>query len=77
MLDVKRIREAETNTIRYLGEGLLKKKPLNHNILAVLLKNAKESLRVADELHQKSLSDLWVIVCSYYSMFYYQKSRRV
>ena len=37
----------------------------------ILLRNAKESLRVAEEINQKSLSELWVIVASYYSMYYY------
>jgi uncharacterized protein (UPF0332 family) len=37
----------------------------------ILLRNAKESLRVADEIHRQNLSELWVIVCSYYTMFYY------
>jgi uncharacterized protein (UPF0332 family) len=71
MLDLRRIRKSEQNVKAYLEEGLLKEKPLNRQILAILLKNARESLRVADELHKKNLSDLWVIVCSYYSMFYY------
>lgn len=71
MLDKNRIKEAENNVQSYLDEGLLKKIISNPQILNILLKNAKESLRVAEEIHQKSLSDLWVIVCSYYTMYYY------
>jgi len=37
----------------------------------ILIKNARESLRAADEICQKGFSDLWVIVCSYYAMYYY------
>lgn len=37
----------------------------------ILLRNAKESLRVAEEIHEKDISELWVIVCSYYSMYYF------
>lgn len=71
MLDKARIKEAENNVRSYLEEGLLKKVAVNKQIMNILLKNAKESLRVAEEVHQKNLSELWVIVCSYYAMYYY------
>jgi uncharacterized protein (UPF0332 family) len=71
MLDKQRINEAENNIKAYLREGLLRKTIPNKEIMNILLKNAKESLRVADEIHQKNLSNLWVIVCSYYAMYYY------
>ena len=71
MLDKNRIKEAEENVKSYLIEGLLKKTVLNKQVRDILLRNAKESLRVAEEIHQLNLSDLWVIVCSYYSMYYY------
>lgn len=28
-------------------------------------------MRVAEEVQEKNISELWVIVCSYYAMFYY------
>ena len=71
MLDKKRIKEAENNVRSYLNEGLLKKAAMNKQVMDILLRNAKESLRVAEEIHQKNLSELWVIVCSYYAMYYY------
>lgn len=71
MLDKSRIREAEDNVKSYLKEGLLKKAAADKQVMGILLRNAKESLRVAQEAHQQNLSDLWVIVCSYYAMFYY------
>ncbi len=71
MLDKKRIKEAEDNVRSYLDEGLLKKTVMNQQIMNILLRNAKESLRVAEEIHQRNLSELWVIVCSYYAMYYY------
>jgi hypothetical protein len=70
MLDKKRIEEAERNVKSYLEEGLLKKAVMNKQVMEILLRNAKESLMVAGELHRQNLSDLWVIVCSYYSMYY-------
>lgn len=70
MLDKKRIEEAEKNVKSYLEEGLLKKAVMNKQVMEILLRNAKESLLVAGELHRQNLSDLWVIVCSYYSMYY-------
>jgi len=70
MLNADRIKEAENNVGTYLAEGLLKKAATNNQIMDILLKNAKESLRVAEEIHQKNISELWVIVCSYYAMYY-------
>ena len=71
MLNEKRIKEAETNVKSYLAEGLLKKAAVDKKVMDILLGNAKESLRVAEETYQKDLSELWTIVCSYYTMFYY------
>ncbi len=71
MLDKNRIKEAEDNVKAYLEEGLLKKAAADKQVMDILLRNAKESLRVAQESHQNNLSELWVIVCSYYAMFYY------
>jgi len=69
MLDKNRIDEANANVCSYLREGLLKKTIANEQIMGVLLKNGKESLRVADEIDKTGISDLWIIVCSYYSMY--------
>lgn len=71
MLTKERIREAEINVKSYLADGLLKKAIMDKQVLNIFLRNAKESLRVAEEVHQKNISELWVIVCSYYSMYYY------
>ena len=71
MLDKNRIKEAETNVKSYLDDGLLKKSIIDKKIISIFVSNGKESLRVAEETYQNSISDLWVIVCSYYSMFYY------
>lgn len=71
MLDEKIIENAKNNVRSYLREGLLKKTVPNESIIKLLLDNSKESLRVADEIYQKNLFGLWVIVCSYYSMYYY------
>lgn len=70
MLDKERIKEAETNVKGYLKEGLLKEKSLDENILNILRKNSQESLMVADLVLKEDLSPLWVIVSSYYSMYY-------
>jgi hypothetical protein len=71
MLDESRIKEAEGNVRSYLDEGLLKKAAMNVQVMNILLRNAKDSLRVAEEISRRGLSDLWVIVCSYYAMYYY------
>ena len=71
MLDQKRLKEAETNIKSYLNEGLIKKtRAIDTNILNVYRKNSKESLEVADHLFKNNMSALWIIVCSYYSMYY-------
>ena len=71
MLNKDRIKEAENNVKSYLEEGLLKKASMNKQVMDIFLRNAKESLRVAEEIHEQKISDLWVIICSYYAMYYY------
>jgi len=68
MLDTARIKEAEHNVRVYLAEGLLKKVAPQQPIIRILHQNMLESLRVAINIQE--LSNLWVIVCSYYAMFY-------
>ena len=71
MLDKDRIKKAEDNVKSYLEDGLLRKTIMNKQIMNIILTNGKESLKVAEEIHQKNISDLWVIVSSYYAMYYY------
>ncbi len=70
MLDKKRISEAESNLQRYLSERLIEKEKPNGIAIDVLSTNAKESLETAELILKNNGSDLWIIVCSYYSMFY-------
>jgi len=71
MLDKERIKEAKYNVNTYLNEGLLKKVVIKEpQIKQILLSNCKESLSVAEILFKNSYSNLWTIVCSYYSMYY-------
>ena len=71
MLDEKRIKEAERNVRNYLEEGLLKRTTeFNKDILNTYKRNSKESLEIANFLSKNNRSPLWVIVCSYYSMYY-------
>lgn len=74
MLDKERVKEAETNVRGYLREGLLKKRNSDENILNTFRKNSEESLMVADLILNEDLSSLWVIVSSYYSMYYIANS---
>ena len=70
MIDEKRKKEAQSNFARYLQEGLLKKEN-NELSKGKYLENTDISLKTANELMQSSLKPyLWVIVISYYSMFY-------
>jgi len=70
MLNEKRIKEAETNVRSYLNEGLLTKTEFIPNVFNILKNNAQESLNVANFLYKNKKSSLWIIVTSYYSMFY-------
>lgn len=70
MINEKRIKEAEVNVRSYLNEGLLKKSEFNPAIFNILKKNAEESLNVALFLNKNNKSSLWIVVTSYYSMFY-------
>lgn len=71
MLDEFKLKEAAENVKTYLQEGLLLKAVSDRQLEEIFLGNARESLKVAEEAYQRNLSDLWAIVCSYYSMFYY------
>jgi len=70
MLDEKRIREAERNVKDYIQTGLLKKHEFRKEILDVYVNNSLESIEVAGFLSENRKSDLWIIVTSYYAMFY-------
>ncbi len=70
-MDEQRIKQAEDNFKRYLQEGKIKKvSKMNTLIYETYLRNARESLNVANQLFQNKTSSLWVVVASYYSMFY-------
>ena len=70
-MDEKRIEQAEDNFNRYLKEGKIKKVPhVNNLIYDTYTRNGRESLKVANQLFQNKISSLWVVVTSYYSMFY-------
>jgi uncharacterized protein (UPF0332 family) len=71
MLSDKRIKEAENNVKNYLSENLLKKTTEQNSIvLRTLRNNSKESIKVAEIVSNGNHSNLWVIVTSYYSMYY-------
>ena len=70
-MDEKRIKLAEKNFKSYLDENKINK--VNKKdvlIYETYLRNSKESLIVADFLFKNKISSLWVVVTSYYSMFY-------
>lgn len=70
-MDEKRIEIAEKNFRNYLNEGKIKKVDrFNELVYNTYLRNAQESLNVANQLFQNKTSSLWVVVTSYYSMFY-------
>ena len=66
-MDETRIKQAEKNIPIYLEDGLLSKVMVhNKNIQNIYERNSKESIEAAENIQ----SNLWVIVCSYYAMFY-------
>lgn len=71
MIDEKKIKEAQKHIASYLEDGLLwKVVSTNKNIIKTYERNYKDSIAVATKLFDEGLSNLWIIVCSYYSMFY-------
>ncbi|MCL2115192.1 MAG: hypothetical protein FWH29_03105 [Methanobrevibacter sp.] len=73
MLNDKRIEEANINVKSYINEGLLKKVDCNVGIVETFTKKSDESLEVANFLFEENISNLWVVVTSYYSMYYIAK----
>jgi len=70
-MDEKRIKQAENNFRKYVQEGKIKEvSKIDSLIYETYLKNARESLNVANQLFQNKTSSLWVVVSSYYAMFY-------
>ncbi len=70
MLSNERIKAAEISVNSYLADGLLKKEKPRDIVFETYLRNNRESLLVARKLFNENLSNLWVVVISYYSMFY-------
>ena len=71
MLNEKRIKQVQSNTKTYIEDNLIwKVKIYRKEILNTYKRNYKESLDVAKRLLDENLSNLWVIVTSYYSMYY-------
>lgn len=69
-MDEKRKKEAQQNFAQYLQEGLLKKEK-NETAKTMYIQNADLSLSLAEECMKSTLKPhLWVVVISYYSMFY-------
>ena len=70
MIDTKYKKEAKQNFDKYLQEGLIKKER-NETARQMYLKNAELSLGLAEECMGSALKPyIWVVVISYYSMFY-------
>ncbi|MEK6916059.1 MAG: hypothetical protein AABW89_05970 [Nanoarchaeota archaeon] len=73
MLSDKRIKEAESNVKQYLTEGMLKKQT-NETAKEMYVENSDISLETAQKLlsleTQTYQPYLWIIVSSYYAMYY-------
>ena len=69
-MDKERIKEAQKNFTQYLQDRLIKKEK-NDTAKAMYIKNANLSLNLAEECMNSNLKPyIWVVVISYYSMFY-------
>lgn len=69
-MDEKTIKIAEKSFQNYLNQKILNKAPFEEIIYNTYINNSNESLKVANELFTNKTSSLWVVVSSYYSMFY-------
>ncbi len=71
MLDEQRLTEAQQNVKKYLEERLIwRYNSFTPDILETYSRNYQDSLEVAQKLFEQNLSHLWIIVTSYYSMYY-------
>jgi len=71
MLDEKQIKEAEASVKSYLEDNLIfKVKSSKKEILETYKRNYKESIDLAEKLFNQEWSNLWIVVISYYSMYY-------
>jgi len=70
MLTNERIKEAEVNMREYLANDLIKKELFKKIVFDTYMRNNRESLIIARKLFNENLSNLWIVVISYYSMFY-------
>jgi len=70
MIDKERKEKALKNFAQYLQDRLIKKEK-NDAAKAMYIKNANLSLNLAEECMNSNLKPyIWVVVISYYSMFY-------
>lgn len=69
-MDENKIKISEKNFHNYLNQKILNKVPFQEIVYNTYINNANESLKVANELFTNKTSSLWVVVSSYYSMFY-------
>ena len=70
MIDAKQKKEAKQNFDRYLQDGLIKKE-MNETARQMYIKNSELSLQLAEDCMINPIRPyLWVVVISYYSMFY-------
>src|SRR3989338_1941762 len=69
MLSKERIKEAEDNVKMYLADDIIKKEQFRKIVYDTYMRNHRESLVVANKLQKENISNLWVVVISYYSMF--------
>jgi uncharacterized protein (UPF0332 family) len=69
-LQQQRITQAQNNIKQYIADGLLKQEKEHTVVFDTFMRNHRESLLVAKKVHDGTLSPLWVVVTSYYSMFY-------
>jgi len=71
MLDEERTINAEKNVKAYFEDELIwKTKKCEKHISETYKRNYKESLDIAKKLLDEKLSNLWIVVTSYYSMYY-------
>lgn len=70
MLDDKRIKIAQENFKQDLRDEYIRKQNPDKNLIKAFADNSDESLYVAEHLFQEGISPMWVIVSSYYSMYY-------
>jgi uncharacterized protein (UPF0332 family) len=69
-MDNSRVQQAEQYIRECKADNRVRKQPVEHIVSTTYKNNQEESLRLAQIIYETKGSVLWIVVTSYYAMFY-------